>query len=64
MRALVHLAGFWVANEIAGGKLPKQLALPLGWLIAQLRTPPLTIAILGCILQQVERTRTQRRPRR
>lgn len=64
MRALVHLAGFLVANEIAGGKLPKQLALPLGWLIAQLRTPPLTIAILDCILQQVERNRTQRRPRR
>lgn len=57
MRALVHLAGLWVASEIAGGKIPRQIALPLGWLVAQLRTPPLTIAVLGCVLQQLERDR-------
>ena len=61
MRALVHLAGLWVASEIAGGKIPKQIALPLGWLVAQLRTPPLAIAILGCALQQVGRNRRQQK---
>ena len=55
MRALVHLTGLWIASEIAGGKIPKQMALPLGWLVAQLRTPPLTIAVLGCVLHRLRR---------
>jgi len=63
MRTLVHFVGLWVASEIAGGKFPKQIALPLGWLVARLRTPPLTIAVLSCVLQQLGRDKRRRKVR-
>ena len=63
MQALVHLAGLWVASQIAGGKIPKQIALPFGWLVAQLRTPPVAIPILGCALQQMGSNRSPQKAR-
>lgn len=64
MRALVDLAGLWVANEIAGGRIPKKLALPLGFLVSRLGTPPLMIGLLGYVLWQLNRDqgRDKRRP--
>lgn len=53
MRALVHFIGLWMARDIAEGRYPKQFALPLGFLIARLRTPPLMIAVFGCILAKL-----------
>lgn len=53
MRALVHFIGLWIARDIAEGRYPRQFALPLGFLIARLRTPPLMIAVFGCILAKL-----------
>lgn len=60
MRTLVQLVGLLLANEIAGGKIPKPLALPLGYLVSRLRTPPMTFAVLSCVLQQLAPDRSRR----
>ncbi|MGO4669467.1 hypothetical protein [Bosea sp. 2RAB26] len=64
MRALVHLVGLWLARDIAAGKYPKQFAVPLGFLIARLRTPPLMIAVFGCVLAKLAMDRRGRGARR
>ena len=57
MRLMVHFIGLWVARDIAEGRYPKPLALPLGVLIARLRTPPLAIALFSFVLFEMQRAR-------
>jgi hypothetical protein len=58
-----HVVELSVADEIPCGRLSKQVALLLGWLMARPRTPPLTIAVLGCVLQQLRRNKRRREVR-
>jgi len=51
MAALVHLVGIWIARDIAEGKYPPKLAIPLSFLISRLRTPMLTMAVVGFALE-------------
>jgi len=65
MRTLVHLVGMWVASEIAAGRIAGPLALPLGWLVTRLGTPPLALVALGFVLRRFggEPARRRRRHR-
>lgn len=51
MAALVHLVGIWIARDIAEGKYPTKFAIPLTFLISRLRTPALTMAVVGFALE-------------
>ena len=57
MRTPVHFVGPWVESGIARGKFSRQVALPLGWLVSRLPTPPLTIAVAACLSEQLGRNR-------
>lgn len=73
MPLLVQLAGLWIARDIAAGKYPPKLAIPLSLLISRLGAPGLLAGVVGLALDRYSdlkkdgakrRPTSRRKPRR
>lgn len=51
MPFLIQLVAMWVAKDIAAGKYPTKIAVPLSFLVSRVGAPGLLVGALGLALQ-------------
>jgi hypothetical protein len=55
---LIQLAAMWVAKDIAAGRYPAKIAIPLSLLVSRVGAPGLVVGAIGLALNAFRDSRT------
>ncbi len=57
MPILIQLAAMWVAKDIAAGRYPAKIAIPLSMLVSRVGAPGLVVGAIGMALNALREGR-------